>query len=64
MRNLTSEAKAHPNGVNLLLKTLGVSNPELVQELEQRRFSSRGNSSGCDNTHFTSEWNSWDDTKN
>lgn len=61
MRNLTEEIKANPEGVKLMLDKLSVTNPELIEKLETRNYSSRGDGSGCENTHFTSVWDSWDD---
>ena len=63
MRNLTEEAKSKAEGVKQMLEKLGVSNPELIQRLADREYSSRGDSSGCDNTTFTSTWDSWSDNK-
>lgn len=63
-RNLTEEIQAKPNGVKLMLEKLSVSNPELVKGLESRKYSSRGDGSGCENTMFSSTWDSWDDSKN
>lgn len=61
MRNLTEEIKTNPEGVKLMLDKLSVTNPELIEKLEDRTYSSRGDGSGCENTHFTSVWDSWDD---
>lgn len=63
MRNLTEEIKARPEGVKLMLEKLSVSNPSLVERLEERKYSSRGDGSGCENTMFDSEWDSWSDRR-
>ena len=61
MRNLTKEIKAKTNGVILMLEKLNVSNPELVKKLKTRKYSSRGDGAGCENTMFSDVWNSWND---
>ena len=63
MRNLKEEVKVKSKGVKLMLEKLNVSSPELVQKLKSRKYSSRGDGSGCENTHFTSVWDSWGDGK-
>ena len=64
MRNLTDEIKAKAEGVKLMLEKLSVSNPELVERLAGRKYSSRGDGSGCENTLWTQAWDSWSDTWN
>ncbi len=59
--SVTEEVKAKQKGVNLMLEKLSVSSPNLVKKLENRQFSSRGDGSGCENTMFDSDWDSWDD---
>ena len=61
MRNLTKEIKTKSEGVKKMLEKLSVSSPDLVKKLETRNFSSRGDGSGCENTMFSSEWDSWSD---
>lgn len=61
MRDIKEEIKTKPQGVKLMLEKLRVSNPELVNKLELRKYSSRGDGSGCENTQFTSVWDSWND---
>jgi len=61
MRNLTAEIQERSEGVLFLLEKLRISNPELAEKLDIRNHSSRGDSSGCDNTTFTSTWDSWSD---
>jgi hypothetical protein len=63
MRNITEEIKTKTNGVKVMLEKLSVSNPELVKKLKSRKYSSRGDGSGCENTQFTSVWDSWGDKK-
>jgi len=63
MRNITAEVKANEGAARRFIDKLKVSKPALVEQLDGRAFSSRGESSGCDNTTFTSEWDSWNDTR-
>lgn len=63
MKNLKDKIKKNPAGVNLMLEKLRASSPEFVKRLDQRDYSSRGDGSGCENTHFSSVWDSWNDKK-
>lgn len=58
---VTNSIQNKPGGVKNMLDKLKVSNFELVDKLEERKYSSRGDGSGCENTMFSDTWDSWSD---
>lgn len=58
---ITRIIQTNPNGVRFMLDKLKVSNQSLVTKLENRKYSSKGDGSGCENTMFSETWDSWSD---